>query len=79
MWKLLKPMSRLLLRKARPVGVVLRTDRGQRSVATKGAQQVVVSGGPVELLLFCYGRPSEVTLEGSDEAVAALRATSLGI
>lgn len=78
-WKLLKPMARLLLRKAKPVGVVLRTDEGQESTATKGAHQVVVSGGAVELLLFCYGRPSEVTLEGSDEAVSALRATSLGI
>ena len=78
-WKLLKPMARLLLRKAKPVGVVLRTDKGQESAATKGAHQVVVSGSPVELLLFCYGRPSEVTLEGPDEAVAALRATSLGI
>ena len=78
-WKLLKPMSKLLLRKAKPVGVVLRTADRQEAQAVKGVQQVVVTGGVVDLLLFCYGRDAEVSLDGPPEAVAALQATSFGI
>ncbi len=78
-WKLLKPLSGLLLRKAKPVGVVLRTIDGQEAHAVKGTPRVVVTGGVIDLLLFCYGRDAEVTFDGPDEAVAAVQATSFGI
>lgn len=80
-WNLVRVMAKLLLRKARPVGVVLRTPAGQEAEVVKGEHLVTVTGAPVELILWAYGRGdvAEVDFDGAPEAVAALRATSFGI
>jgi uncharacterized protein (TIGR03085 family) len=80
-WGLLKMGARLFLRSARPVGVVLRTKDGQEIEALSGVKGVTITGTPVDLLLFCYGRgdASGVVIDGPPESVAALRNASFGI
>lgn len=71
--------SRLLLRRT-PVGVEAETPRGER--ALKGGTPVVtLRGRASEVMLFCYGRKdaADVQLDGSPDAVSALRASRLGI
>lgn len=82
LWSGLKTASKLLLRKA-PTGVVLIAD-GLGRVAAKApkAGGTVVVRGPVgELLLFAFGRSevAQVTFEGSDADVAALRAADFDV
>jgi uncharacterized protein (TIGR03085 family) len=65
-----------------PVAVTLqRSDTGERARLSGGDGDVVVRGLPAELALFVYGRSghARVDLDGEAEAVAALRATDLGI
>ncbi len=78
-WALLKPASKLLFRRARPLGITLRTPDGRTATAISGSRRVEIVGPPVELLLFGYGRPGQVELVGADEAVAAVRSTSFGL
>ena len=65
-----------------PVAVTLqRSDTGEQARLSGGDGDVVVRGLPAELALFVYGRSghARVDLDGDAEAVAALRATDLGI
>jgi len=65
-----------------PVAVTLqRSDTGEQARLSGGDGDVVVRGLPAELALFVYGRSghARVDLDGEAEAVAALRATDLGI
>ncbi|MFF0305848.1 TIGR03085 family metal-binding protein [Streptosporangium sp. NPDC004379] len=88
LWKRLRGLGRLLLRRS-PVGVVLRrtgapAGGGPRDVllgGPRGGARVEVSGRPGELVLFCFGRQpyARVELNGSQEAVARLRDASLGV
>lgn len=82
LWAGLKTASKLLLRKA-PTGVVLIADElGRHAAKSPGAGGTVVVRGPVgELLLFTFGRGdvAQVTFEGSDADVAALRDTDFGV
>jgi len=73
LWKRLKG-ARLFLRRA-PTGVVLaRKDSDERITAKNATPSVTVTGTPAELTMWSMGRTSaaNVTLDGSDEAIARL-------
>ena len=83
LWRRLKPMCRLLARKA-PVGLVLRRSNGEEVTARKPAADgatVTVTGAPSELLLFVYGRQAHARVEitAPEEAAARLRDAPLGL
>jgi uncharacterized protein (TIGR03085 family) len=64
-----------------PVPTVLRrSDTGASATMRKGDDPVTVSGPVVELVLFLFGRSAirDVTFEGPEDRVAALRAADLG-
>ncbi|MFN8077456.1 MAG: TIGR03085 family metal-binding protein [Kineosporiaceae bacterium] len=70
-----------LHRRRLPGPVVLRTADGERMWdVPPSPEPVVVTGPPVELLLFLTGRSAaRVEIEGPAEAVARVRAASLGL
>ena len=74
-WRQLRTAARLPLRTS-PVGVVLEAPGHGRQRARKGASTVVVTGPPVELLLWVFGRRAvaQVTMAGTEDVVARLRA-----
>lgn len=80
----LRRSAKLFARRA-PAGLVLEPDGGLPAVTARrpsGSEPTVTVRGPVgELVLFMFGRGSvaEVTIDGPEEAVAAIRATSFGI
>jgi uncharacterized protein (TIGR03085 family) len=83
LWRRLKPMSRVLTRKA-PVGLVLRRSNGDEVTAKKAGDDgvaVTVTGPASEVLLFAYGRQAharvDITADGA--AAAALAAAPLGL
>lgn len=82
LWAALKSASKLLLRKA-PTGVVLIANGlGRHAAKAPGAGGTVVVRGPVgELVLFAFGRErvAQVTFEGDDDDVAALRGANFGV
>lgn len=79
-WKLGRGSGRLM---ARRVGVpirIRRTDTGAETTLAKGADPVVVSGPPGEVVLFLFGRDyaRDLTFEGPPDAVARVRDADLG-
>jgi len=83
LWRRLKPMARLLCRRA-PVGLVLRRSNGDDAVAKKAGpdgRSATVTGPASELLLFAFGRQAHarVDIAASADDVAALTAASLGL
>ena len=66
-------------------GVPVRVERadaaGSATLAGGHGGPAVLTGRPSELLLFVYGRSQvrDVQVSGPDDAVAALRATDLGL
>jgi len=83
LWRRLRPMCRLLARKA-PVGLVLRRSNGEEVTARRPAADgttVTVTGPASELLLFVYGRQahSRVEITAPEEVAARLRAARLGL
>ncbi|CRZ16616.1 TIGR03085 family metal-binding protein [Mycolicibacterium neworleansense] len=72
-------MARMAMGRS-PARVKLTTPEG-KTLATVGAgPEVTVTGAPGELLMFAAGRePAQVTFEGDDDAVAALRAARRGL
>ena len=72
-------MARMALGKA-PAQVVLRTPEG-KTLATSGrGATVVVTGAPLELLMFASGRDQvRVEFDGDDEAVAAVKTGRSGL
>jgi uncharacterized protein (TIGR03085 family) len=79
-WKRVSTGARLMLRRS-PVGVVLRHPDGRKAGARKAEPHVVVTGEPVELLLFAFGRQdhARVQFDGDPAAVESLRAAKLGM
>lgn len=61
--------------------VVRRADTGATAVAKKGADPVTVTAPVVELVLFLFGRTAvrDLSFDGPDDQVAALRSAQLGI
>jgi len=78
-WKLLR-MAGFGLRKV-PVGVEAVTPDGRHRVLHKGTPSVTIAGDAPEIAFYCSGRrdAAVVELTGPDDAVAALRRSSLGI
>ncbi|MDQ0380914.1 TIGR03085 family metal-binding protein [Amycolatopsis thermophila] len=78
-WRAARTAAKVNLRKV-PVGVVLRTCDGREAKVKNGAQTVTVTGDPVELLLFVFGRDAaHVSFEGDSAAVDRLKASGRGI
>jgi uncharacterized protein (TIGR03085 family) len=79
-WGLLRRGARLMLRKVHGARVTLRRPEGASASVGRGPE-VVLTGPPVELLLYLQGRrtAAEVTLTGDPSAKAALEAGDLGI
>lgn len=82
LWTLLVRLARLALRGVpKPYGVELARPGGTVAVARKGDPAARLTGEPLELLLFAYGRGDHAAVEltGPDDAVAAVRDARLGI
>lgn len=79
LWRRLRTMSRLLLRKV-PVGIALRRPDGTIWRAHGGSSYVTLAGPPAELVLYAYGRGDQARVEllGEERDVAKLRETKLG-
>lgn len=75
-------ISRVQLSKsmaALPARLTLRTPDGQRVVTVGSGPPVAVTGEPLELLLFAFGRNAvHVDFSGDDDVVAAVRAAKRG-
>ncbi|MEV7007640.1 TIGR03085 family metal-binding protein [Streptosporangium sp. NPDC051022] len=81
LWKRLRPLGRLTLRRS-PVGVVLhRIGGGVALGGPAGGPRVEVTGLAGELLLFCFGRQrhARVDVTGDDRDVARLMGARLGV
>ena len=80
LWRRLKVMGRLLLRKV-PLGVKAETPDGKASLLRPGTPEVVIRGPASEIVLYVFGRKRQarVSLEGEEWAKAILESTSLGI
>ncbi len=82
-WRLLRRAAPLMVAKARPPDVTLevRRDGGEVVRAGRGRRTVVLSGPPVEVLLYLYGRTgaARVDVGGSADAVDAVDRASFGI
>ncbi|WP_404382386.1 TIGR03085 family metal-binding protein [Knoellia locipacati] len=79
-WALLSRMGRLLFRRV-PSGVELHAPRRGALTVSGGADPVIVSGEPLELMLTAYGRGNvaDVEVTGPPEAVAAFETARLGL
>jgi uncharacterized protein (TIGR03085 family) len=85
-WRVVRTRGRLMFRRA-PATIVLArpgtADDAPAEQAEVGGQgpQVVITGEPLELLLFAFGRRDHALVEfsGPPEAVAAVRAMTLGV
>lgn len=82
LWRQVKLAAKSMTRKA-PTGLVLRLPDGSESVAKKPTADgsVTITGEPVELVLFCFGRQqvAQVSLDGEPGAVERLQSTSFGM
>lgn len=78
-WSQLSRGLRFFGRKLPVPTVVRRAGTEQTAVAKKGADPVTIIGDPVELVLFLFGRTAlhNVTFDGADERIAAVRAADL--
>ncbi|WP_036509355.1 TIGR03085 family metal-binding protein [Nocardioides sp. URHA0020] len=81
LWAQLRRAMPLVGRKLPVPTVIRRADTGATTVGKKGPDPVTVTGDVVELILFLFGRAEtrDLVFEGSDEAVAAVRAADLGV
>ncbi len=81
LWSMVRTAGKALARRA-PTGLAIENSvTGSRVVLKAAPKQVVVHGLPSEVTMFVFGRQDHARVEllGPDEAVAALRDTSLGI
>jgi len=84
LWRLIKGAARLASRKAKVPIVIRRTAWSdlppESATVRKGADPVVVTGRPPELVLFFFGRSElrDVTLDGPPDAVSQLQQADRG-
>ena len=81
LWKLLRGSAKLATRKVDVPIVVRRTDRPcAEATVRKGADPVVVTGRPSELVLFFFGRSElhDVTFDGPPAAITRLQQANRG-
>lgn len=83
LWSLLGRMLGLMVRKAGvpDVRIEVAAPDGRTHGSGKGSRTVTITGEPAELVLELYGRrgAAQVTYDGPDDAVAAVRAAEFGI
>ena len=81
LWRVLGRAGRLLARSLGPTGLQLRRPDGACRTVHRGVSPATLTGAPGELALYLTGRrdAAVVTLEGPDDAVAAVRAADLGL
>jgi uncharacterized protein (TIGR03085 family) len=79
-WGMLRSGARLLLRRVHGAAVRLQRPDGSSTTVGRGPE-VVLTGEPVELLLYLFGREAaaEVELSGDEAAQAALTAAPKGL
>lgn len=79
-WGMLRRGARLMLRKVHGARVTLRRPEGS-SISAGSGPEVVLTGAPVELLLYLQGRrgAAEVTLSGDPAAQRTLESGDLGL
>ena len=77
-WAALGRWGKVLTRKAE-VGVELVSHDGRSRRVKEGEGSVILRGRPGEIMLALFGRESASTLEGSDSAVAAYHASTIGL
>lgn len=78
-WKGLSGAGRLMFRRS-PVGVSLSSVDGGEIAAKRGPNTVVVTGEPVELLLFAFGRDeAQVEFTGEQAAIAVVQGLRRGL
>ncbi|MFT3872121.1 MAG: TIGR03085 family metal-binding protein [Nocardioides sp.] len=79
-WSGLRAAGKGLVKRIGVPVVIRRSDIDLRAVLVGGADPVVVSGLPVEVTMFLFGRDRyrDLDLTGPDDAVAALRQAKLG-
>jgi uncharacterized protein (TIGR03085 family) len=81
LWSSLNRAARIMTRKLKGAGLELESPAGERIIARRGEPQVVLRGGPQELVLYLYGRAraATVSLSGPEEAQRAVGKTHFGI
>lgn len=80
-WSGLKISGKGLVRSAGVPVVVRRSDSGASAVLSSGDDPVTITGSPVELTMFLYGRAQHrgLDLTGPADAVTRLRHANLGL
>ena len=80
LWTRLSKGIRFFGRRVPVPAVIRRSDTGATVVAKQGDDPVTISGPVVELVLFLFGRSAvrDVTFEGPDDKVEAIRSAELG-
>ncbi len=81
LWKAIRRGGRFLTRSVDVPLRLSRTDGSGSATLHRGADPVTIFGRPSELVLFVFGRTqvSDLTFEGSEDSIAALRAANLGV
>lgn len=81
LWRALPVIGRIIVRDAGVPVQVRRSDTGETLQLRRGANPVVLVGEVPELVLYLYGRGgvADVTLEGPDAHITALRSADLGL
>jgi uncharacterized protein (TIGR03085 family) len=79
-WRALRRGARLFLRRV-PARVQLARRDGEGAMAVGGGEVVTITGDPVDLLLYLFGRKAAASVEvsGSDAAKQALADARLGL
>ncbi|MGC7094958.1 TIGR03085 family metal-binding protein [Amycolatopsis lurida] len=77
-WRSVRAIAKLTMRNS-PVGVLLRAP-GHGEVTLKGPDPVTLTGGPLEILLFAFGRDAvRLDFDGELTAIAQLKSLSRGL
>ena len=83
LWTLLRRLARIALRGVtRGIGVELARPGGSVDAVRRGGPSARLTGEPLELLLFAYGRGedhADVTFSGDPDAIEALKSARLGL
>lgn len=81
LWAAVNRSGKLMFRRARSGITLVWPAAGKERVLKPGDQQVILRGEPGELVLYAYGRGehADVSVEGPDDAVAAMKSLELGL
>jgi len=81
LWRALPVIGRVIVRDADVPVQVRRTDTGATLQLRRGENPVVLVGDVPEIVLYLYGRGAvaDVTFEGPDAHITALKSTDLGL